>query len=346
MRFAIIILVILVTFIPGLQSAAQTPVATHTIELPGGVKMEFCLIPASSFTMGPRTRSHEGGPADKKPDVILTRDFHMGKYEVTQAQWTAVMGSWDREEREREYIKVWMMYEYRMPYDTIEIPINRPDWTGVGDNNPVYWVSWYDAAQFCNALSVMQGLTPCYEIVEKDGFFEVTWKTEKCDGYRLPTEAEWEYAASCGIKESKYYWGDEIDEAYVQITPQIDPPRSFPVGQKKPNAFGLYDMIGNVSEWCWDIKDIGYVAMDPRGLDDDDKPISPEGCPCVIRGGAEQGMRETYRCGYYSDRHSSIGFRIVRIARTVDRPRDFFVRESKKKLRELAEERRRQWLSE
>ncbi|ANZ20510.1 hypothetical protein SNOUR_36410 [Streptomyces noursei ATCC 11455] len=116
-----------------------------------------------------------------------------------------------------------------------------------GDRLPVEGVSWWDAVQFCNALSQREGLTPAYrldttaETAEWDGF---------ADGYRLPTEAEWEHACRAGTTGPRYGRLDEV--AWHQGN---SGGRIHPVGDKQPNAWGLYDMLGNVWDWCWDVYD-------------------------------------------------------------------------------------------
>jgi formylglycine-generating enzyme required for sulfatase activity len=119
--------------------------------------------------------------------------------------------------------------------------------TAQGGRLPVEGVSWWDAVRFCNALSRREGLTPAYhlrvdvEVAEWDAF---------ADGYRLPTEAEWEYACRAGTAGPRYGRLDEI--AWYRGNSDGRP---HAVGGKQPNAWGLYDMLGNVWDWCWDIYD-------------------------------------------------------------------------------------------
>jgi formylglycine-generating enzyme required for sulfatase activity len=197
------------------------------IELGDGVEMEFVLIPAGSFMMG------EGKPIHK---VTITKPFYIGKYEVTQEQWKALMGN----SQSRFF----------------------------GLKNPVERVSWYDCQDFISKLkSKTRGLLP-----------------------RLPTEAEWEYACRAG-SQSAYCFGDsEADLDQYAWYGEGTAGATHPVGAKRPNAWGLYDMHGNVSEWCFDFYDESYYERspetDPRGPDSGEKRVR--------RGG--DYLNESYWC--------------------------------------------------
>ncbi|MEU5071910.1 SUMF1/EgtB/PvdO family nonheme iron enzyme [Streptomyces asoensis] len=117
----------------------------------------------------------------------------------------------------------------------------------LGDRLPVEGVSWWDATRFCNALSERSGLTPAYRI--RAGAEVVEWDTS-ADGYRLPTEAEWEHACRAGTTGPRYGELDEIGWYRGNSHERIHE-----VGAKRPNAWGLHDMLGNVWDWCWDVYD-------------------------------------------------------------------------------------------
>nr|WP_145159114.1 SUMF1/EgtB/PvdO family nonheme iron enzyme [Paenibacillus terrae] len=183
-------------------------------------------------------------------------DFYIGKYEVTQAEWANVMGS-------------------------------NPS-AFKGDQLPVEMVSWYDAVEYCNKRSIQEGLKPFYNIDkdhkdpnninENDQIKWTVTVNQGANGYRLPTEAEWEYAASGGLegKGFKYsgsnkaedvawYWRNAGDK-YLSGDwnwPVIESNhnRTKPVGTRKSNELGLYDMSGNVREWCWDWYGDGTVRQ-------------------------------------------------------------------------------------
>ena len=229
---------------------------------------------------------------DEIRHTVTVSDFYMGRYPVTQKQYEAIMGD------NPSYFK--------------------------GANLPVEKVTWYDAAEFCNRLSEREGLEQVYAITNITRYgHEILYETVTADwtknGYRLPTEAEWEYACRAGTT-TPFNTGNNIttDQAnYDGEHPYNNGPKgecgktTVPADSFAPNVWGLYDMHGNVYEWCWDWygKYYAQAQTNPKGLDD--------GNDRVYRGGAYnssgQRLRSAYRgrfVPYY--RSSVIGFRVVR----------------------------------
>jgi len=192
---------------------------------------------------------------DAPPHEVAISSFYMDKYLVTQQQYETICGE------------------------------NPARWKG--DTNPVEQVSWWAAAKFCNERSKKEGLDPCYDL-----------KTGHCDfdanGYRLPTEAEWEYACRAGTQTS-YFFGDvptKLGE-YAWFKDNAGG-RPQPVGGKRPNPWGLYDICGNVWHWCNDFYQVDYYDQAPQ-----EDPRGPEvGETRVVRGGAWKFSGESCRSGY------------------------------------------------
>jgi formylglycine-generating enzyme required for sulfatase activity len=180
-----------------------------------------------------------------------------------------------------------------------------------GNQNPVEQIRWSDAVRYCNARSEAENLQPCYDLN--------TWKCDfSANGYRLPTEAEWEYACRAGTK-TVYFFGNDSsqlkDYAWFEDNSGGKP---HPVGQKPANAWGLYDICGDVWEWCNDFYQVDYYGQSPK-----DDPKGPEtGDTKVLRGGAWNSSAECSRSGYryneapgYADvcfGYDIYGFRCVR----------------------------------
>ena len=217
------------------------------------------------------------GESDEKPvHQVTVSSFLIGKYEVTQALWESIMGS------------------------------NPSSYKG--NVRPVESVSWYDVVEFCNKLSEKEGLQKAYS---------GSGENIKCDftsnGYRLPTEAEWEYAARGGNKSRGYKYSGSNDLDQVGWYTSNSGSETKEVGKKQPNELGLYDMSGNVWEWCWDWKGeySSSSQTDPRG------PNS--GSVRVNRGGGwhysaeycRVAVRIIYFC-YPVVRSHNLGFRLVR----------------------------------
>jgi formylglycine-generating enzyme required for sulfatase activity len=193
------------------------------------------------------------------------------------------------------------------------------------EDRPVDSVSCFDAVRFCNRLSEKAGRKPCYRITEpeagSDAAPQVEWDRE-ADGYRLPTEAEWEYACRAGT-ETAYSFGDDAAQLGEYAWFEVNSERhTHEVGTKKPNGWGLHDLHGNVWEWCWDWYE------DYQLTPDNDKSVSqvcpigpPTGDRRVLRGGSfafePVELRSAAR-GWFlpEDRMQAWGFRCVRGARS------------------------------
>jgi len=213
---------------------------------------------------------------DERPvHTVTVKTFYMGKYEVTQKEWQEVMG-------------------------------NNPS-RFKGDNLPVEQVSWFDAIEYCNKRSQKEGLTPVYR--GSGNNITCDWNA---NGYRLPTEAEWEFAAKGGIKDkliTEYSGSNNVDAVAWYIGNSGS--RTYQVGTKAPNSLGLYDMSGNVYEWCWD----WYGSYTSGAQTDPKGPIS--GADRVVRGGSWSNLASIVRSvkrvsSNPSDRNDVIGFRLVR----------------------------------
>ena len=286
-----------------MQSVCEVCGETVTKELqpaPEG----FVFVEAGTFQMG----STEGYDNNKPVhEVRITKPFYMGKYEVTQAE-----------------------YEKYCSYTGSFSPSSK---YGDGDNYPAYGVTWYDVLVYCNKRSIAEGLTPCYSIsdstapedwgvvpTERDN----TWDDATCDfnanGYRLPTEAEWEYAARAGDNtvDSLTYSGtrdvNELGDYAWYFTNSYS--EAHEVGTKLPNAYGLYDMSGNVREWCWNWYTDSYDTTTEGGSD---PTGTSAGSRRVLRGGNKSSVYDhcavSCRSGefpYYLS--SNNGFRVVRTA--------------------------------
>jgi formylglycine-generating enzyme required for sulfatase activity len=263
---------------PEIQPAAQ-PIATpERIVVP-----EMVRINGGTFTMG-SFASEVGRAADREGPQhrVTVSSFYMGKYPVTQKEYQEVMGT---------------------------NPSNFK-----GDNLPVETVSWYDAVNYCNRLSQREGLTPAYTINGTN----VTWNSN-ANGYRLPTEAEWEYACRAGTT-TPFSTGNNITTSQANYNGNYPydnnakgtyREKTTAVGSFSQNPWGLYDMHGNVYEWCWDWYDAYKpdAQTDPRG--------ASSGSGRVIRGGGWFSNAPLLRSAYRgsntpSSRYNNIGFRLVR----------------------------------
>jgi formylglycine-generating enzyme required for sulfatase activity len=272
----------------------------------------MALIPAGSFTMGNCMDPSEGSSNELPLHTVYVSAFYMDKYLVTKALWDTVYQ--------------WAI-SHGYSFDN--------SGSGKAANHPVEFIDWYDCVKWCNARSEQEGRVPAYYT---DGGLSVRYRTGQVapyvnwgSGYRLPTEAEWEKGARGGLSGHRFPWGDTIDWSHanyyaspgsyaydINPTGGYDPvfndgvyPYTSPVGYFAPNGYGLYDMAGNVWEWCWDWSG-AYSSgsqTDARG------PTS--GSYRVFRGGCWSFLgavycRAAYRYYYVpTGRFSDLGFRSV-----------------------------------
>ncbi len=260
--------------------------------LAGQVPPGMAPIPAGPFVMGDVL--DDGNPSEQPVHTVYVSAFYMDRYDVTKAVW--------------DNVYQWAV-THGYGFDNAG--------SGKAANHPVHSVNWYDAVKWSNARSEKEGLAPCYytdanhKTVYRTGQINLSNASVKWTscGYRLPTGAEWEKAARGGVSGRRFPWADSDTITHSQANyyssarykydisptrgyhPKFNdgvPPYTSPVGYFPPNGYGLYDMAGNIWQWCWDRTDNnwyrqpGATEKDPRGPD-----ASPAGARGrMMRGGA------------------------------------------------------------
>jgi formylglycine-generating enzyme len=235
---------------------------------------ELVVVQGGTFRMGDTLGT--GFPDERPAHDVKISSFYIGKYEVTPKEWREAMGT------------------------------SPASGSSMGDPYPVYNVSWYEAVECCNQLSVKEGLTPCYS-----GSGTAIRCNFSANGYRLPTEAEWEFATRGGTLSREYKFAGSSDATAVAWYSGNSTGQPHPVGNKAVNELGLYDMSGNVGEWCWDFH--GAYSSGPQK----DPAGGTPGSGRIERGGGSiQGVeyhRVTARAAYGPERrYNAFGFRVVR----------------------------------
>jgi len=251
--------------------------------------IEMVLINGGTFMMGSPESEAERWDWEGPQHQVTVDSFYIGIYPITQKQYQFIMGIYP------SYFK--------------------------GENLPVEQISWFDAIEYCNKLSQIYGLMPVYTVTGSEETRTVTWN-KNANGYRLPTEAEWEFACRAG-STTPYNTGNNLTTnlanyngnfPYNNNSPGIYREKTTTVDSFAPNAWGLYDKHGNVWEWCWDWYD-NYTA---------EAKINPSGAVTgvvrVVRGGSwnDEGrwLRSAFRHGAPPGHvENNLGFRVVRNGR-------------------------------
>jgi formylglycine-generating enzyme required for sulfatase activity len=246
--------------------------------------LDMVALPGGTFLMGSSDSDQDAYDNEKPQHEVAVSTFLISRFPITRQLYRRILEQslpeWDRD--------------------------------ATDDQLPANHVTWFQAVAFCNALSEYFSLSPCYRI-NGEHVEQVEWD-RNADGYRLPTEAEWEYACRAG-STSKWFFGDDAKELdrYAWFTGNSGD-KVQPVGKKDPNLWGLHDMSGNVWEWCWDWF-AEYSSSPTQMLND---PTGPEsGTRRVLRGGSAwlnpRRLRSADRDWYEPTfRDADDGFRCVR----------------------------------